>query len=127
MDWLTWFALDRYYEGGISSVYFWDIDEGFAGCVLLKNSSKPSSKSSGSWDSIHVFEALDRSRTAHYKLTSTVILSLGSEAESLGTMDLSGNMVRQVEQDLPVEDDNSHVINIGRVSQACCETTCMSC
>jgi capping protein beta len=26
----------RYYEGGISSVYFWDIDEGFAGCVLLK-------------------------------------------------------------------------------------------
>jgi hypothetical protein len=27
---------DRYYEGGVSSVYFWDIDEGFAGCVLLK-------------------------------------------------------------------------------------------
>jgi capping protein (actin filament) muscle Z-line, beta len=26
----------RYYEGGISSVYFWDIDDGFAGCVLLK-------------------------------------------------------------------------------------------
>jgi capping protein beta len=29
---------DLYYEGGISSVYFWDIDEGFAGCVLLKKS-----------------------------------------------------------------------------------------
>jgi hypothetical protein len=27
---------DRYFEGGISSVYFWDIDDGFAGCVLLK-------------------------------------------------------------------------------------------
>lgn len=26
----------RYYEGGISSVYLWDIDDGFAGCVLLK-------------------------------------------------------------------------------------------
>lgn len=26
----------RYFEGGISSVYFWDIDDGFAGCVLLK-------------------------------------------------------------------------------------------
>jgi hypothetical protein len=26
----------RYYEGGISSVYFWDVDDGFAGCVLLK-------------------------------------------------------------------------------------------
>jgi hypothetical protein len=26
----------RYYEGGISSVYLWDMDNGFAGCVLLK-------------------------------------------------------------------------------------------
>lgn len=27
---------ELYFEGGVSSVYFWDIDEGFAGCVLLK-------------------------------------------------------------------------------------------
>jgi capping protein beta len=27
---------ELYFEGGISSVYFWDIDDGFAGCVLLK-------------------------------------------------------------------------------------------
>lgn len=27
---------DLYYEGGISSVYFWDLDDGFAGVVLLK-------------------------------------------------------------------------------------------
>ena len=27
---------ELYYEGGVSSVYFWDIDDGFAGCVLLK-------------------------------------------------------------------------------------------
>jgi capping protein beta len=52
---------------------------------------------------------------SHYKLTSTVILNLGNETDVLGSMDLSGNMVRQVEQDMPVEDDNSHVINIGRV------------
>lgn len=58
---------------------------------------------------------LDRARTAHYKLTSTIILSLGAENESLGKLDLSGNMVRQVEEDRPVEDDNSHVVNIGRV------------
>jgi hypothetical protein len=30
-------------------------------------------------------------------------------------MNLSGNMTRQVEQDLPIEDDNSHIINIGRM------------
>ena len=29
---------DRYYEGGVSSVYFWDVDDGFAGVVLLKKS-----------------------------------------------------------------------------------------
>jgi capping protein beta len=75
----------------------------------------PSPKSNGSWDSIHVFDAQDRARTAHYKLTSTVILSLGTDAENLGLMDLSGNMVRQVEQDMAVEDDGSHVANIGKM------------
>lgn len=69
----------------------------------------------GSWDSIHVFDAQDRARTAHYKLTSTVILSLGTESEALGNLDLSGNMVRQVEQDMAVEDDGSHVANIGKM------------
>lgn len=27
---------ELYYEGGVSSVYFWDLDNGFAGVVLLK-------------------------------------------------------------------------------------------
>ena len=42
MQSLTWFVscCFRYYEGGVSSVYFWDLDEGFAGVVLLKK-SKP--------------------------------------------------------------------------------------
>ncbi|EON64233.1 F-actin-capping protein subunit beta [Coniosporium apollinis CBS 100218] len=107
---------ELYFEGGISSVYLWDVDDGFAGCVLLKKSVSPGGKGkAASWDSIHVFEALDRARTAHYKLTSTVILNLGTEAEALGSMDLSGNMVRQIEQDMPVEDDGSHVANIGRM------------
>jgi capping protein beta len=75
----------------------------------------PSPKSSGSWDSIHVFDAQDRARTAHYKLTSTVILSLDTETDALGGLDLSGNMVRQVEQDMAVEDDSSHVANIGKM------------
>jgi capping protein (actin filament) muscle Z-line, beta len=105
----------RYYEGGVSSVYFWNLDDGFAGVVLLKKGKdtssgyyfkwvllrktiavSPTGKSEGAWDSIHVFEAIDRARTAHYKLTSTVILHLSTNSESLGEMDLSGNMTRQV-------------------------------
>lgn len=75
----------------------------------------PGAKSSGEWDSIHVFEATDRARMSHYKLTSTVILHLANENETLGEMDLSGNMTRQVEVDLPVESDASHVANVGRL------------
>lgn len=106
---------ELYFEGGISSVYLWDMDDGFAGCVLLKKSVSPNSSTSGSWDSIHVFDASDRARTAHYKLTSTVILSLGTSTDALGGLDLSGNMVRQVEADMAVEDDSSHVANIGKM------------
>ena len=75
----------------------------------------PKGKSEGGWDSIHVFEALDRARTAHYKLTSTVILRLSTENDALGDMDLSGNMTRQIEQDMSVMDDSSHIVNVGRL------------
>lgn len=29
---------ELYYEGGTSSVYLWDLEEGFAGCFLIKKS-----------------------------------------------------------------------------------------
>jgi len=32
---------DLYYEGGVSSVYLWDTDEGFAGVVLVKKGASP--------------------------------------------------------------------------------------
>ncbi|POR36688.1 F-actin-capping protein subunit beta, partial [Tolypocladium paradoxum] len=106
---------DLYYEGGVSSVYFWNLDDGFAGVVLLKKSATPGDATEGVWDSIHVFEAIERGRTTHYKLTSTVILSLSTTEGAIGDMDLSGNMTRQVEQDLPVDGDESHIANIGRL------------
>jgi capping protein beta len=84
-------------------------------CTAARSMLTRAAVKGGSWDSIHVFDAQDRARTAHYKLTSTVILSLGTESEALGGLDLSGNMVRQVEQDMAVEDDGSHVANIGRM------------
>lgn len=106
---------ELYYEGGVSSVYFWNLDDGFAGVVLLKKVATPAAKSQGTWDSIHVFEAVDRARTAHYRLTSTINLYLSTGSEILGDMDLSGNMTRHVETDLQVENDSSHIINIGKL------------
>ena len=81
----------------------------------IRNLATPKGKSEGGWDSIHVFEAIDRARTAHYKLTSTVILRLSTANDALGDMDLSGNMTRQVEQDMPVTDDSSHIVNAGKM------------
>lgn len=75
----------------------------------------PKGRSEGAWDSIHVFEATDRGRTSHYKLTSTVILQMSTESETLGEMDLSGNMTRQIEQDMAVLDDAGHIVNVGKL------------
>ena len=51
----------------------------------------------------------------NYRLTSTVILSLSSSSGALGDLDLSGNMTRQFEQDLQVDNDEGHIANIGRL------------
>lgn len=43
-----------------------------------------------------------------------MILSLTSSGGG-GELDLSGNMTRQVEQDMAVESDESHIANVGRL------------
>ena len=95
--------MPRYYEGGVSSVYMWDLDDGIAGVVLFKKSIFLFMKvvlmiatSGAGWDSVHVFEAVDHTRTASYKLTSTVMLHMTASTPTLGTMNLSGNLTRQV-------------------------------
>ena len=62
-----------------------------------------------------MFEAVDQGRTTHYKLTSTVILRLATASEALGSMDLSGNLTRQVETDMVADNDTAHVANVGKM------------
>lgn len=47
---------DMYFEGGVSSVYLWDLDQGFAGVILIKKTGDGSKMIKGCWDSIHVVE-----------------------------------------------------------------------
>ncbi|XP_071478387.1 F-actin-capping protein subunit beta-like, partial [Diadema antillarum] len=49
---------DVYYEGGVSSVYLWDLGHGhgFAGVILIKKAGDGSRMIKGCWDSIHVVE-----------------------------------------------------------------------
>ncbi|KAJ4477391.1 F-actin-capping protein subunit beta [Lentinula aciculospora] len=122
---------EMYYEGGVSSVYLWDLDDGgFAGVVLLKKTMTPSAPNepSGSWDSIHVFETAERGRQAHYKLTSTVMLQLTMKKNDAedddrraegregwkcdGEVTLGGSMTRQ---DWPIHDSSSHITNTGKM------------
>ncbi|KAK4686364.1 F-actin-capping protein subunit beta, partial [Tremellales sp. Uapishka_1] len=118
---------EMYFEGGISSVYLWDLDEelnvgekemSFAGVVLLKKALPASQEtSSGNWDSLHVFECHERGRSAKYKLTSTVmlVLSTNTKQQGKGAVVLSGSMTRQAEVDYPLTTAAGHIPNIGRM------------
>lgn len=108
---------ELYFEGGVSSVYLWDLDHGFAGVILIKKAGDGSKKIKGCWDSIHVVEVQEKSsgRSAHYKLTSTVMLWLQTNKSGSGTMNLGGSLTRQVEQDASVSEASPHIVNIGRM------------
>lgn len=105
---------DLYYEGGISSCYLWDQDDGFAGVALFKKTGERSGGSAGVWDSVHVFEVqLNGHRSANYQVTSTVMLDMTDKSDRLGRLDISGNLTRQASRTLPIEDEASHIANIG--------------
>ncbi|GAA5866249.1 hypothetical protein JCM8547_007216 [Rhodosporidiobolus lusitaniae] len=126
---------DLYYEGGVSSVYLWDVDDGFAGVVLIKKTSEGGGATS-SWDSVHVFESSERGRSASYKLTSTVMLYMtkpllpGQQQQqqkeeegkkSEGEVQLGGSMTRQHELTSPLDPSStsslhqSHIVNVGKL------------
>jgi len=108
---------EQYFDGGISSCYFWEEDHGgFSGAILIKKTGDLKNKFRSSWDSIHVIEVHEKGagRNAHYKLISTVMLWLQNTRSGSGQMDLGGSLSRQVEKDLPVTNDMfSHIVNIG--------------
>lgn len=110
-----------YFEGGVSSVYAWDLDgEGFACCFLIKKEVIDGSRSvsKGSWDSIHVMEVQTEGGSATYKLTSTVMLSMIVENSEAGKVDLSGSLTRQTEKRAPVSAVNTHIVNMGKMVEA---------
>ncbi|CAL1262259.1 unnamed protein product [Larinioides sclopetarius] len=106
---------EMYFEGGVSSVYLWDLEHGFAGVILIKKAGDGSKKIKGCWDSIHVVEEKSSGRSAHYKLTSTVMLWLQTNKSGSGTMNLGGSLTRQIESDSNVNEANPHIANIGKL------------
>jgi len=87
-----------YFEGGHSSVYMWDLDEGnFAACFLIrKDVGEVRGLQGGAWNSIHVFEVQDKGNDQFlYKLTTTVIVEMAVDNDTVGEVDLSGSMTKQ--------------------------------
>lgn len=109
---------DLYFEGGVSSVYCWDLDDGFAAVLLIKKTQDQSKKGQpmkGTWDSIHVVEVQDKGKSGHYKLTSTVMLFIETETKETGRVTLAGSLTRQDEKDFGVDKNTPHVANIGKM------------
>jgi capping protein beta len=120
----------QYFEGGFSSVYFFDTEEksptSFGSCFLIhKDIAQEKGLDRGWWDSIHVFEAAQEKKGSYvYKLITTVIVSLqlSNVAGSSSSVDLSGSMTKQDERRLPVDErtggmggggEGSHIANLG--------------
>ncbi|KAJ1912818.1 hypothetical protein H4219_005459 [Mycoemilia scoparia] len=107
---------ELYFNGGVSSVYLWDLEDGFAGVVLIKKECNESANAKGSWDSIHVVEVLKKGgRLALYKLTSTIMLYTLTDSKTGGSMNLSGSLSNQEIREAPVDEPSSHIANIGRL------------
>lgn len=111
---------EMYFEGGVSSVYLWDLEDsgGFAGCFLVKKVGDGSKKIKGCWDSIHVVEVQDKGRSATYKLTSTIMLWLETNKADSGKMKLGGSLTRQDESDRNITPSTPHIANIGMMIEA---------
>jgi len=111
-----------YYEGGISSVYLWDLDNGdnsFAACFLVKKEIlEPQRRvSAGNWDSIHVVEiSAPAGGKATYTVTSTVMLTMTTEKGNAGSVLLSGSLTRKGKpKQLNFTNEDDHIVNMGSI------------
>jgi len=130
-----------YFEGGHSSVYFFNTDEkdakSFGACFLIHKDVDPAATTgaagaavsankgleNGWWDSIHVFEVQESGAVGagakkgffDYKLTTTVMVSMGVKNANIGEVDLSGSMTQQDSKSLKVDDLTPHIANLGKM------------
>ena len=62
-----------------------------------------------------IWQEKSSGKSAHYKLTSTVMLWLQTTREGSGTMNLGGSLTRQQENDKTLNESSPHLVNIGQM------------
>eukprot|EP00741_Cyanophora_paradoxa_P004469 tig00000806_g4338.t1 len=115
---------EMYYGNAASSVYFWDLETGFAVAVLFRKAadSRAGQLSEGVWDATHVVEVTPAEGGASkYRLSSSLLLWLKTrrgEGEGGGggaPVELSARLERRAEQEAAAGDSAAHVANVGRM------------
>ena len=107
-----------YYDGGCSSVYFWDVGHNaFACAFLIKRDIEPrDGVSRASWESTNLIQAeiTPESRSVKYSVTSTVFLQITVNDPAAGEVDLSGGLTRQMQEHKPCSNAyaEGHVYNM---------------
>lgn len=110
-----------YFEGGVSSVYFFETDEdsqeAFGACFLIhKDVDAGKALDKGFWDSTHVFDVRPDPNNKDkfiYTMTTTVMVSMGLLNDKIGDVDLSGSMTKHETQSLKLDKDDTHISNMG--------------
>ncbi|CAK0886826.1 unnamed protein product [Prorocentrum cordatum] len=109
------------YDGGVSSAYLWDLEEGFAGAFLIR---KVASDSRGVdravWDSVHLVEVRERatSQWTEYKISTTVLLHMEMGERGREESELAGHITRQAEKNASRHKksaEDMHLPHIGRL------------
>jgi len=113
---------ELYFDTGVSSVYYFTMDKeekeskNFGACFLIHKDVDGNKKEleAGWWDSIHVFECTEQKKGSYeYKLTTTVMVSMGMKNAVVGDLNLSGSMTQQTTAVKAVSDANPHIANMG--------------
>ena len=111
-----------YYDGGISSVYFWPVEEpagAFGTAILLKKAVEDAGDLNGaSWDAIHVAEVEPtegNKSQATLRMTSTILLDLQGAFSGIDSFRLGGALTRQLESTITASDDTALVAAVGKV------------
>lgn len=117
-----------YYDGGVSSVYLWDLDEGFAGAFLIHKEADPGTRGVelGNWDSAHIVEVREQSSSnsssyVDYKLSTSVLvhLKVPGRAGAPGETEFSSFVSRQSEDRSPRKKtgEDSHLLHIKHIGR----------
>jgi len=126
-----------YYDGGVSSVYLWDLDEGFAGAFLIHKeleSGYPGCEGQeeassdpepwGVWDSVHIVEVKEPTNTSssgsqwiEYKLCTSVLVQVEVKepSSSRREMEVGAHISKQAEDKRKKVGEDSHLLHIGRM------------